>query len=142
MDAEVELLNFVYQNSQMGVDTINQLVGITNEENFKTHLTAQLNEYAQINSSAKTMLQQKGHDEKGLSKLTQIKTYLMINLQTLKDKSSTNLAEMMIIGSTMGMVDAIKNIHKYRSVDSTTLQLMEKLQKFEENNIERLKVFL
>lgn len=31
MNANVEFLNYIYQNSQMGVDTLNQLLGITED---------------------------------------------------------------------------------------------------------------
>ena len=33
--------------------------------------------------------------------LKKIRTYLMINMQTLTDKSTSHIAEMMMIGSTM-----------------------------------------
>lgn len=35
MNADAELLNFIYQNSQMGVETIGQLLSISEEEDFK-----------------------------------------------------------------------------------------------------------
>jgi len=41
MNGNAELLNFVYQNSQMGVDTIKQLIGIAEDNEFKKHLEAQ-----------------------------------------------------------------------------------------------------
>ena len=45
MNGNAELLNFIYQNSQMGVDTIKQLMGIVEDAEFKKHLESQLNEY-------------------------------------------------------------------------------------------------
>ena len=37
----------------------------------------------------------------------------MINMQTLTDKSTSHIAEMMMIGSTMGIINAIRNIADY-----------------------------
>jgi hypothetical protein len=126
----------------MGVDTINQLVTITEDEGFKSCLQSQLNEYKQIHSKAKEMLNKNGYDEKGINAFDKIKTYLMINMQTMADKTSSHISEMLIIGSNMGIIDAIKNIKKYKDAEKDILDLMERLQRFEESNIIQLKQFL
>ncbi|MPN51594.1 hypothetical protein SDC9_199242 [bioreactor metagenome] len=66
----------------------------------------------------------------------------MLNIQTMMDKSPSHIAEMLITGSTMGTIDAIKNIKKYKDAEPSILELMNDLKKFEENNIEQLKAFL
>ena len=142
MNGNAELLNFVFQNSQMGVDTIKQLLGIAEDVDFKKHLESQYKEYEEINSAAKKALNEHGNDEKGISKLEQIKTYLMINMQTMVDKTASHIAEMLIIGSNMGIIDAVKNLKKYKNAEHEILNLMEKLLKSEENNIQQLKKFL
>lgn len=142
MNGNAELLNFIYQNSQMGVDTINQLIDITKDEKFKLHLESQLAEYQDINTSAKRLLNTNGYDEKGISALDKMKTYLMINMQTMRDKTTSHIAEMLVTGSNMGVVDAIRNISKYQDAEKDILDLMKKLLKFEENNIKELKNFI
>ena len=142
MNGNAELLNFIYQNSQMGVDTIKQLVDIAEDDKFIKHLESQLKEYKEIHSSARKMLNENGYDEKGISALEKIRTYLMINMQTITDKSASHIEEMLIIGSNMGVINAIKNINKYKNAEKNILQLMKKLLKFEENNIQQLKEFL
>ena len=42
MSADAEMLNFVYQNSQMGVETLNQLLPMIDNEAFKKRIEAQL----------------------------------------------------------------------------------------------------
>lgn len=126
----------------MGVDTINQLTGIVEDEEFKKHIESQLNEYKEINTIAKSLLNKNGYDEKGINKFDKLKTYLMINIQTLNNKTSSHVSEMLIIGSGMGIIDAIKNIKKYKDAEDEILGLMKRLLKFEENNVEQLKNFL
>lgn len=142
MNGNAELLNFTYQNSQMGVDTISQLLGIIEDKKFKRYLESQLNEYKAINEKAKSLLNKNGYDEKGISKLDKIKVYLMINMQTLIDKTPSHISEMLIIGSNMGVIDSIKNIRKYDEAENKIVALMDDLLKFEENNIKELKRFL
>ena len=67
----------------------------------------------------------------------------MINMQTITDKSASHIAEMVMIGSNMGVIDAVKNINRYKDkASSDVVALMQRLKEFEENNIERLKKFL
>ena len=42
MNANAEFLNYVYQNSQMGVDTLEQLLDITEDEKLQAYLKKQL----------------------------------------------------------------------------------------------------
>ena len=49
---------------------------------------------------------------------------------------------MMVIGSNMGIINAIKNIKKYQEAEEKIVNLMEDLLQFEENNIQQLKRFL
>lgn len=142
MNGNAELLNFVYQNSQMGVDTIKQLINIVEDEEFKKHLESQFNEYNEILSTAQKALNENGYDEKGIGTLDKIKTYLMINMQTLTDKTPSHISEMLIIGSNMGVINAVKNLKKYQNAEPSIISLMERLLKFEENNIQQLKEFL
>ena len=142
MNQNAELLNFIYQNSQMGIEALQKLVSITKDSEFNKCLQSQLNEYKLINSNAVKKLNENGYDEKGIGTLTKIQSYIMINIQTMMDKSSSHIAEMLITGSTMGTIDAIKNIKKYKDAEPSILELMNDLKKFEENNIEQLKAFL
>jgi hypothetical protein len=142
MNGNAELLNFIYQNSQMGVDTIKQLLSIVEDKEFKKHLEAQYNEYKRIHSDARLMLNKNGYDEKGIGKFDKIKTHLMMNMETLTDKTVSHISEMLIIGSNMGVINAIKNIKKYQDAEPDIINLMERLLRFEENNIRELKAFL
>ena len=140
MSADAEMLNFIYQNSQMGVETLNQLIPMIDNEAFKKRIEAQLKEYEQIHEEAKKLLNRHGYDEKGIGALENIMAYLMIDMKTLMDKSSSHIAEMLIQGSNMGIIDAVKRINQYeKEAEKEVTALMKRLLKFEENNVERLK---
>lgn len=140
MSADAEMLNFIYQNSQMGVETLNQLIPMIDNEAFKKRIEAQLKEYEQIHEEAKKLLNRHGYDEKGIGALEKIMAYLMIDMKTLMDKSSSHIAEMLIQGSNMGIIDAVKRTNQYeKEAEKEVTALMKRLLKFEENNVERLK---
>ncbi|MEG0830660.1 MAG: hypothetical protein RSD88_08565 [Anaerovoracaceae bacterium] len=143
MNGNAELLNFIYQNSQMGVDTINQLIPIVEDKEFKTHLQTQQREYETFHKKAKEKLNKSGYDEKGIKAFDKMKTYLMIVIDTISDKSPSHIAKMLILGSDMGVTEGITKIRKYEGqVEESIVKLMEQLKDFEENNIQRLQNFL
>lgn len=143
MNANAELLNFIYQNSQMGTDTLKQLIDIVEDDKIKAQLESQFKEYKDIHCKCKSMLNDNGYDEKGISAFAKMRTYLMINMQTMKDKTASHIAEMLIIGSNMGVIQAIRKINDYqKNAEKDIVDLMEELLKFEENNICKLKKYL
>lgn len=143
MNANAEFLNYVYQNSQMGVDTLQQLIGMTDDKALKEYLEKQLTGYEKFHKEARELLNQNGFDEKGLNAFEKIRTYLMVNLQTMTDSSASHIAKMLIQGSSMGITEAVKKLHQYENdVEKDIKKLMEALKDYEEKNIEKLKEFL
>lgn len=142
MKQDAELLNFVYQNAQMGVETIHQILKAVEHEGLKKQLQRQMEEYEAFQKEAAGMLEQNGYDEKGIRSFEKIRTYLMVNFQTMTDRTTSHIAEMMMIGSNMGVIQAVKNLKKYDNVDKNVKDLMERLRKKEEQNLEKLKEFL
>ena len=142
MDENIQLLDFISQNSQMGIVSINELLTIVEDNKFREQLNSQLEEYKKINCIAQKHLSSRGYDEKQLSSFSKIRTYIMIDMQTIKDKSNSHIAEMMMIGSNMGIIKAIRDTHRCKNADKEILELMNNLCKTEENNIEHLKNFL
>lgn len=142
MNGNAELLNFVVQNSQMGIETLPRLLEMVKNEKFSEHLKKQLAGYEKFKKQAGELLREQGCEEKELSGMEKVKTYLMLNLQTMMDKSDSHIAQMLIQGSTMGVTDAVKKLHDYADADRKVVGLMEDLRKFEEESIEKLKVFL
>ena len=142
MNGNAELLNFVYQNAEMGVNTMKQIIDLVEEDGMKEHLRNQLVNYEDFQQEARKHLNENGYDEKGISALDRLKTYLMINMQTMADSSSSHIAKMLITGSHMGSVEAGQNPKKYAHADKEAVKLMERLMKTEEKNVQELKQYL
>lgn len=142
MDQNAALLNDLYQNAQMGVTNIEQLQKAVTDAEFQTHLTKQLQGYQDIAGKARERMDQTGVSEKEPNPMTRMTSTVMINLKALKDRSTPNLAEMMITGSTMGFVNAIRRQREFSGAERENLSLMRELQTMEENNVQELKRFL
>lgn len=142
MNGNAELLNFVYQNAQMGVNTMKQILDRLEDGSFKEQLRKQLTAYEDFQQEARKMLNENGFDEKGIGAFDRLKTYLMINMQTMMDAGEDHIAKMLITGSNMGIVEATQNIKRYENAEKDIIKLMERLLHMEEKNVEELKKYL
>lgn len=142
MNGNAELLNFVYQNAQMGVNTMKQILDRVEDGPFKEQLRKQLTAYEDFQQEARKMLNENGFDEKGIGAFDRLKTYLMINMQTMMDAGEDHIAKMLITGSNMGIVEATQNIKRYENAEKDIIKLMERLLHMEEKNVEELKKYL
>ncbi|MFV0342551.1 MAG: hypothetical protein ACK5JH_06605 [Anaerocolumna sp.] len=142
MEKNVELLNYIYQNAQMGLDTISHLIGIIEDDAYKKMLKSQYKEYDSIYQDTKEKLESLHKEGKNIGLYQKTSANVMINLKTLTDKTPSHISEMMIQGSTMGVIDSIKKLKEYKGADAEILELGQKLLKFEEANIEECKKFL
>lgn len=142
MDANAELLNYIRQNAQMGQNTIHQLIDIVQDGEFKTLLSSQFDEYKKMFNTVEKRLKTMGMEVKDINAFNKISAYLMINMETLMDKTPSHIAEMLIQGSTMGVVQITRKLKEYKEADDEILYMGEHLLKLEQQNIEECKWYL
>ncbi len=143
MNANVEMLNYIYQNAQMGQETLNHIIEIANDEHFIKMLNEQLDEYKKIFDVAEEKINNYEKSAKEISGMQKGQAHMMISIQTLKDKTPSHISEMLIKGSTMGVIQMVRKIRQYKNVvDSDILSLGERLLNFEKQNISNCIEFL
>jgi hypothetical protein len=142
MDANAELLNYIRQNAQMGQNTIHRLMEIVQEGNFRELLASQFEEYKKMFNTVEKRLKTLGMEVKDVNAFTKISAYLMINMETLVDKTPSHIAEMLFQGSTMGIIQITRKLKEYKEADDEILYMGEHLLKLEQQNIEECKRYL
>lgn len=137
---ESELLNYIRQNAQMGIDGIKLVIDDAENKEFYSELNRQMDEYNEIYSQADSLLEEIGGEKEDVKAASRIAAHLSGRLKTLNG-STSKIAENMIQGSTNGVTKIIKHMNEYDG-DRRALEIADKLRKFEENNVERLKAYL
>ena len=61
---------------------------------------------------------------------------------TMMDKSTRNIAEMMLVGTFMGIITCIKDKDDHQDISPELDEILDKLYDFERKNIDRLLPFL
>ena len=142
MLTETELLNYIYQATQMGQVGSQSVLPRAKEENFRRALKQQLIEYETLYKTTGKMLRVRGEEPKGLNPIAKTSSEFMAALKTMADPSTSNIAEMMIQGNTMGMTKSIQHLHDYHGKDERVRDLANKLLQTEQANIEQMKSYL
>ena len=138
----LNLLEAVVQNTEMGKNTLEQILPMTQDTRFRAELLRQRNQYQQLNQEAHTAMEACGGTAQGQSTMAKLNTRMGIGIKTLADKSTRTLAEMLSEGSSQGVMDCIKSCRDYPNAAPGAKRLAQRLQDFEEDNRIRLEQFL
>ena len=138
----LNLLEAVVQNTEMGKNTLEQIVPMTEDTAFRAELLRQRNVYRELNQEAHTAIEACGGSAQGQSAMAKFNTKMGISMKTLTDKSTRNLAQMLSEGSSQGVLDCVKSQKDYPNAAPGSKRLVQRLQEFEEDNRIRLEQFL
>lgn len=145
MNENVELLEYIYQNSMMGVKTLTDLINTINgrDNKIKKIVEGELKGYENFVKESKILLKKYKVKPKEKSMMANISAKMGIKMEMLKDNSDARVADMLIKGFTMGNIDIEKIIDRYEDdAKSDIIKLAKRLLKFGEENIELLKPYL
>ena len=139
MDENDEILNYIYQNCEMGRLSTEQIINKIEDEELKDVLTEQIKVYTNILNETEDMLDE---SKKQISKSKKMMLHMSIDMSLMKDKASSHIAQMLIQGSNMGIIDVTKLLNSYKGADMKIRNLAKRLGDIQKKNIEDLKKFL
>lgn len=144
MDNNINLtiLNEVSKAAKMGMESISFVIQKVGDENMKENLSTQYSEYGKIADRVNTEFEKYGEvpDESPFS--TKMMSYIGTELNTIKDKSNSHIAEIMIQGGNMGIVECQKLLNHNPQADEAVKNILNDFVSMQNNNIEKMKVFL
>lgn len=138
------LLCEIYKNADMGEDSLCMLIGKVKDEKLRRDITRQLDTYAGYAQTAKNKLANMNVKAKELSPIAKISSEISMAVNTMTDSSAQKLAELIIEGSTMGIVELKKQITaaKNENAPEHIVNFANEVVTFEENSINRMKEYL
>ena len=145
MNENLELLEYIYKSSSMGVESLTNLLKELNdkENKLKSIISDELSLYEKFSKKSKKLLKKNNGKVEGNSLMTKIMSKQGIKMEVKKDNSDASVAHLIIQGLTMGVVDIeskIKNLDE--KVDKDILNLGKDFLKFQQEEIEKLTKYL
>jgi len=145
MDENIELLTYLYQDSDMALDNLTMLINKLNKKDnkIKKIVEGQIKGYENYLKKIKDYIKKNNYDIKSKPLVSKMGAYMGINMEVMKDNSDSRMADMLIQGFTMGVINVTKKIDTFKGdVNKDILKLAKEFKKFQELNIEMLKKYL
>ncbi len=137
-----EFLNKIYENAHMASEAIDMLLPKVENEDLSNELNEEKAEYGKFCDGCIKLLEESGKKPKPQSPLSKLGLWSGIQLNTLTDRSDDKIAEIMIQGNDMGVVDITRLLNEYDNLEEKYKNLAESLVSFEEESTQIMKDFL
>ena len=137
-----EFLNKIYENAHMASEAIDMVLPKVENEKLSDELNEEKSEYGKFCDGCIKLLEEDGSKPKPQNPLSKLGLWSGIQLNTLADRSDDKIAEIMIQGNDMGIIDLTRLVKEYDSLEEKYKNLAESLIKFEEKSTKKMKEFL
>ena len=139
-----ELLQDIYSNVKMGSESIINLLPKIKDDNMKTYMTSQLDQYEKFAQVARKELISQGVEPKEVNPISKLGAKIGMEMKSMQDSTTSHMAEMMVQGSTMDVTDLLQKVSVYEKLPEcrNSVKLAKEIIAFEEKNIEKMKEFL
>ena len=144
MDNNINLtiLNEAGKAAKMGMDSISYISEKVGDEDMKSNLSSQYTGYQNILQKIDTQFEKYGElpDDESIGQKMMLWTGVQFN--TMTDKRNSHIAEMMIQGNIMGIVECQKLLNHNPRAEQPVKDILNSFVTFQNNNIEKMKEFL
>ncbi len=142
-EREVLYLNAIYQNTKTAMQSIEDIITKVKDKDLVCELSKEQDEYSCLAKECENFAKAEGVEGlKDNNWIEKTKLWSAINMGTLMDKSTRNIAELMLMGTFMGIITCYKDKSDHENVSKELDEIIDKLCDFERKNIDRLLPFL
>lgn len=139
---EIEILKEISKDSKMGMDSIKMVGEKVQDEKFQKLLDEQHNEYQNIFDRTQEILKQHGETIEDVPAMQKMMGWMGIQMNTMNDKSNSQLSELLIQGNDMGIIKGHKLLNNNEFTTPEIQNLLSDFVRLQEKNIDDLKKWL
>ncbi len=138
----INVLDDLNKGTTMGMDAITFILDKVEDKKLKDVLNIQYNEYKEINEEIVNIYSKysdkEPHETNAVNKAM---TWYGIEIKTFMDKSNSKIAELLLQGTNMGIIEGRKLLN-HKDADKKVNDLVQKYVDMQEKAVEELKKFL
>ena len=142
MDQSQYILNQINQGIKMGMDSISNVSEKVQDSRLKDELLFQYDKYNEILNEVNDELTNYDDFPKDLNPMQKAMGWMGVEMNTLTDKSNSKIAELMIQGTNMGIIEGVKLLNHNPDTEQHIKDILNKFIDFQQNNVEQLKKYL
>ena len=142
MEENINALDELNKGATMGMDAINFVLDKVEDDEFKKTLELEYNKYKDISRRINELYpkysDKEPHETNAMNKAM---TWSGIQMKTMNDKSNSKIAELLLQGTNMGIIEGRKLLNN-KNIDSKVNELIEEFVTMQEDSVEKLKTYL
>ena len=145
MDENLELLEYIVKNAEMGKYSCEKLINDINSKENKINKVVEgiLKGYENYYKDSKKLINKYTDDIKESGMMAKMQSSIMMKMDVMKDNSDANIAHILTQGLTMGIVDITSKIDRYeKDADKKVLKMAKEYLKFQQESVDFLKKYL
>ena len=139
---EVAVYKGIQRNTEMAMKAIDTIADKVYDDQLAMQIFRQSLKYSEIHNTASKQLVVAKAEPYRASYMEDLMLKTGIHYNTLLNTSTSHIAELMIKGSNMGIVDMERLLNHNENIGEKPLTLAKQLIELEERNINRLKQYL
>lgn len=139
---EINVLDELNKGARMGMDAIHFILPKVTDDKLRDELNNQYKEYENIHKQICELYPEYSDKEPhDTSPFNKIMTLYRIETKTLTDDTTTKLAELLMQGTNMGIIEG-RRLLNHKHTDDLVNDLVQKYVDMQETAVEKLKEFL
>ena len=145
MDENLELLEYIVKNAEMGKYSCEKLIKQINDKENKIKKVVEgiLKGYENFYKDSKKQIKKYTSELKENSSWAKMEASMMMKMDIMKDNSDANIAHLLTQGLTMGVVDISSKIDRYKGdADRKIIKMAKEYLSFQQEAIDFLKEYL
>ena len=139
---DINALDEIHKGACMGIDAISFVLDKVEDDSLKKELEKEEKEYNKIKEKVEKIYPKynegKPH-ETGV--MTKAMTWSGIEMKTMNDKSNSKIAELLLQGVNMGIIEGRKILNN-KKINKEVNNIIEEYVKMQEESVETLKKYL
>ncbi len=136
------LINALYQNTEMGISSIKKLYPEIKNQNLKNEMKNQLSNYQKQQNKLLDSMRAGNISPEKVPLMIKAMTSVGIAFNCAKDSSSEHIAEMLIQGTNMGVIKINQALNRTSFANSKYIDDAKSMLQKEQQYIDNLKKYL
>lgn len=142
MNETIQLLQDVVRSARTGEAAIGQLMDRAESPEMRGELNLEREQYRDTARQAESALAAAGGRPEPVGAMQRAGMWVGTQMNTLTDRSNAHIAEMVIQGATMGIIEMTKSRNTYPDADDTAAGIASRFIVQQNDIIDRQKAYL
>ncbi len=143
MKENINALDEINKGASMGMDAIHFIIDKIDSSEFKDVVDKQYNDYKKISKTINEIYNKYNSEDEPheTGVVNKVMTWYGVEMKTLMDKSDSKIAELLLQGTNMGIIEGRKILNN-KEINDEIHSITQEYVSMQESAVEKLKTFL